>query len=213
MRYLLLAAVLLISLTRTGAATLTFDDLPEPVDYGTVTNYGGLQWTNFSYLNTVIEARRFGSNGYTFGTVSSPHIAFNFFERPASFMSATPFNLDSAYLTGAWNDGLQVEVQGFVRSTLTYDRIYTVNSTNPALIVFDYVGVNRVTFNSFGGVAHGYPSGRGVYFAMDNLTISAVPEPSGWALIGLWVVSLALFRERLAALSRNSVFGPRQRAP
>jgi hypothetical protein len=176
------------------ATTLTFDELPNPA-YGTIpSNYGGLQWTNFSYLNTVVDTASFGTSGYTFGTVSSPRVAYNAGGRPASLMDATPFTLDSAYLTGVANDGLQVEVQGFVGSTLAYDRIYTVNSTAPAFIVFDYVGVNLVTFNSFGGVPHGYPSVRGVHFAMDNLTINAVPEPSGCALIGLGVLSLALFR-------------------
>src|SRR5262245_17897393 len=114
MRYLLFTAVILISLTRTGAATLTFDDFPGAY-YGTIpTNYGGLQWTNFNYLNTVLDTSHFGTSGYTFGTISSPRVAYNSFGRAASFISATPFNLDSAYLTGAWNDGLQVEVQGFV---------------------------------------------------------------------------------------------------
>jgi len=211
MRYLLLAASHLLSLTRIGAATLTFEGLPEPPGGDSLpipSNYGGLQWTNFSYLNAVTYTSVFGTSGYTFATVSSPHVAFNANGGPASFVSATSFNLDSAYLTGAWNDGLQVEVQGFAGSTLTYDRIYTVNSTAQSFIVFDYVGVNRVTFNSFGGVAHGYPRGRGTHFAIDNLTINAVPEPSDWALIVLGVVGLALRRERLAALFRC-----RERAP
>jgi len=193
-----LSRICLIAFSFTGAAeaaTLTFDDLPDPY-YNTIPNgYGGLQWDNFNYLNTVYNTGLYGSNGYTFGTISGPRVALNAYGTPASIMSATPFRLNSAYVTGAFNDGLQVEVEGFVGNTLTYDRTYTVNSTAASLIVFDYAGVNQVTFTSFGGIEHGYPNGGGVQFVMDNLTINAVPEPSGWMLVGLGVASLALFRD------------------
>jgi hypothetical protein len=60
--------------------------------------------------------------------MSGNNVAFDFGSGPAtgSFSSATSFNLNSAYLTAAYNDGLQVDVQGFVGSTLTYDNTFTV---------------------------------------------------------------------------------------
>jgi hypothetical protein len=98
---------------------LTFAGLYEPIPDG----YGGLQWNNFEVLNTVQEASQFGTNGDVNGVVSPPNDAFNDDGAEAS-ISDGAFNLNSAYLMAAWNDGLQVEVQGFVGTTLTYDNTY-----------------------------------------------------------------------------------------
>lgn len=186
------------------AAVITFDDLPDPYYNSVPNNYAGLQWANFSYLNTVYNASVYGPNGYTTGTISGPRVAYNEYGTPAS-ITGPAFNLDSAYLTAAFNDGLQVEVQGFVGSILTYDNTYLVDSTAPSFVTFDYLGVDKITLISSGGVAHGYPNGGGTQFVMDNLTISAVPEPSAHALFGLGFISLMLFRAATIRRSCESV--------
>lgn len=100
-------------------------------------------------------------------------------------------------MTGAWSDGLQVEVQGFAGGRQIYDNTYTVNSTTPSLINLNYFGVDSVRFSSFGGEDHGYEIGSGEQFALDNLTIELIPEPSGFALAGIGAAVLAVFRKRV----------------
>jgi hypothetical protein len=67
-----------------------------------------------------------------------------------------------------------------------YDHTYTVNATGPTLLNFNYLGVDEVTFVSFGGVNHGFPTGgNGAQLVLDNLSIDIIPEPSCYALFVL----------------------------
>jgi hypothetical protein len=179
---------------------ITFDDLPTPPspNYAIIqTPYCGLQWSNFFYMDSVAELNAYGPTGYSYGMVSSNNIAFNSAGAPSSLSSAGVFNLNSAYLTAAWNDGLNVEVRGFVGNTLAYDNTYIVNSTAPTLINFNYLGVSSVVFTSSGGTLHAFPNGgHGTQFAMDDLTLTFVPEPSAFVLTGLSAGILIILRRR-----------------
>ncbi len=137
--------------------------------------YNNLNWTNFDYLNSV--ANR--NSGYGAGMVSFAKVAYNPGGAPASISSSSPFALFSAYLTAAWNDNLQVEVQGYVGTTLIYDNKYTLSATSPTLIHFNYVGVTSVNFISSGGTPHIGYTGSGKQFAMDNVSVYLTPVPPG----------------------------------
>src|SRR5262245_36040971 len=54
--------------------------------------YGGLDWSNFSFLNTQTDVNVMPS-GYQFANIdsTSPNVAFNLFGNPASITSPTPF--------------------------------------------------------------------------------------------------------------------------
>ena len=60
---------------------------------------------------------------------------------------------------------------------MVYDNTYTIDTTAPNLIVFNYASVNTVKFTPSGGTLHpGYPD-HGVHnfnFAMDNLTTAGL---------------------------------------
>jgi hypothetical protein len=179
------------------SVTITFDDLAPPWDGSTYegpipNGYDGFQWNNFY----VMDAALLGAvNGYKNGMVSANNVAFNAAGNPAMF-SAGSFDLNSAYLTAAWNDGLQVEVQGFVGTTLTYDNTYTVNTTGPTLLDFNYLGVDEVSFISSGGVPNGnYLGGPGTQFVMDNLAVT-IPEPNLLALACLGAAALMVWHRR-----------------
>jgi hypothetical protein len=182
---------------RLGAVVITFDDLPATPPPGGGTSipsgYAGFAWNNFDY-ETVMNNLALNPSGYLNWMVSPGNVAFNGAGTPALF-SGTAFNLMSAYLTGAWNDGLNLEVQGFVGALLVYDNHYTVNSTAPTLINFNYLGVDEVNFISSGGTAHGYAGGAGQQFVLDNLTV-ATPEPSSFVLAVLGILGLATTRFR-----------------
>ncbi len=167
---------------------LTFDDLPGnglPMPAG----YGGLTWNNFDYL---IGANYLNS-GYSCGTVSLSNIVFNNFGAPASIISTAQMNFVSAYLTAAWYDNLQVEVKGYIGSTLAYDTTNMLSATAPTLINFNYRGVTEIDFRSYGGTQHSGYNGSGTQFLMDNVVIanftspvSISPTNSGSFVSGVW---------------------------
>jgi hypothetical protein len=196
-------------ITFTGVAfaqteIITFDDLvpsllgPEHNFEGIIPDgYDGLRWDNFGVSDTT---ENLTPSGYQNAVVSPDNVAFNVKRNPAllsdgSFNFNGSFNLNSAYLTAAWNNGLQVEVQGFVGTALIYDNTYTVNTTGPTLVNFNYLGVDEVNFISSGGTPNpAYaPGGEGTQFAMDNLSIT-VPEPSAFAYIESAIMLLTFCR-------------------
>jgi hypothetical protein len=168
--------------------TLTFDDLSTslvPVPNG----YGGLNWNNFYVVNAVT-AESPGS-GYQNGIVSASNVVYDGYAKPAAITSSQAFNLDSAYLTAAFDDGLNLEVQGYSGSDLLYDNTYTVNTEGPLLVDFNYVGVTEVVFTPYINLSEGTSS----QLVMDNLTVD-VPEPGtvGLCLLGTVLAVVGNFR-------------------
>jgi len=168
----------------TCAQTLvTFDDLSPGSGSGSFINipngYENLQWLGFGVLDGSLITP---ASGYNNGIVSPNNVAFNDdqFDRSASVSSSGTFNLNSAYLTSAFAQGMQIEVQGFVGTDRAYDRIYTLQETGPALINFNFDGINQATFSPVDGSS---------IIVMDNLTVSPAPEPGAatMALLGLVV--------------------------
>jgi len=184
-----------------SAVVITFDDLHETASGSFIgTGYQGLVWSNFAALNGVLYPARvpFLTNGYFYGTVSASNVALNGFGQAAEIDSAgTNFNFLSVYLTSAWNSNLNIDVQGFRNGSLIYDRIVVVAATNATQITFDYVDIDRLYFNSYGGdPAFQSTVYGGENFAMDNLSIEFVPEPSSLLLAALGSISLAAFLRR-----------------
>ena len=167
-------------------STLTFDDLVDTHAGGgtLITNrYQSLIWSNFAVGNAVLETANNGLSGYYYGMLTASNVALNAHGNPAEIDgTGTNFNFFSVYLTGAWNSNLNIEVQGFRGGNLLYDQTVVASATNPALFTFNYLDVDRLYFNSFGGQNAGFPSGLGENFAMDNLTFDFVPEPSSLLL-------------------------------
>jgi hypothetical protein len=68
---------------------------------------------------------------------------------------------------------------------------------NPTLFAFNYVDINRLSFDSFGGENAGFGY-TGANFVMDNMTIEFIPEPSSLLLttLGATVLLAAVRRRR-----------------
>ena len=167
---LLFAAV---SLAPNGwAAVITFDDINTGGTLVSIPNgYAGSNWSNFdAHSGSDIPL-----SGYTAGLVSSPNDAFNSGGTPSSLSSITPFSFVSGYFTGAWNDGLNITIQGLNGANILDSMTIIVSSTAPTLETFNWTGLTQVTFNSFGGTPNPrYAStGSGTHFVLDNLTINA----------------------------------------
>jgi hypothetical protein len=115
--------------------------------------------------------------------VSSPNVAFNAYGNSdgtttgSIYVLDSVFDIDSGYFTAAWNDGLQITALGFRGGTLTYSNTYTLSTTSPTLINFNYDGIDSVHFISFGGTPHDYGGGGGTQAVFDNLEVT-VPEPA-----------------------------------
>lgn len=181
------------------AGVVTFDDLALNTANGSFVpnGYQGLVWSNFSAVNAILFTAVNGSNGYYNGMVSASNVALNAFGAPAEIDSSSNFNFLSAYMTGAWNSNLNIEVQGFRNGTMLYDTTVVASATSPTLFGFNYLNVDRLYFSSFGGEYAGFPGGSATHFAMDNFTFEFIPEPSSFLLAALGAVSLAaLLRHR-----------------
>ena len=196
-----LSAVLLaIAAMPAFATTITFDDLGSamaPIPNG----YNGLNWDNFWTLDIVYERQYTGPSGYDAAVISPNNVAFNGFGNPA-LVSDTLVDLNSAYLTAAWNDNLSVTVIGSFLGNTLYDNTYLLSATTPTLINFNYLGVDSVQFISSGGTHHnGYDGGNGTNFAMDNLVINqttTVPDTGSTAmLLGLSICGFGFLRRKL----------------
>jgi hypothetical protein len=181
---------------------LTFDDLSGTSTGSIITNipslYHGLVWSNMWVINAVLDTTLFGTNGAYYGMVSPSNMAFNGAGFPAEVDSAgTNFNFLSAYLTGAWNSNLIIEVEGFRSGALVYDQTVIAAATNSTLFMFNYMNIDRLYFNSFGGQgAFGTPSVAD--FVMDNFDFDFIPEPSSLLLatFGALLLWPLLKRER-----------------
>jgi hypothetical protein len=174
------------------AQTITFDDVntspPTPTGLCPVpqlpNGYDGFSWNNF-YVLDGSSTYCMVPGGFRFGVVSGPNVAFNGFGDPASVSSSTPFTLDSLFMTAAWTNGLNVLVQGFVGANPFYSQSFVLNTYTPTRFVFNWTGVDSVSFASSGGVDAGY-IGHGEQIAFDNMsmTVNVTPEPATLLLIG-----------------------------
>jgi len=189
------------SVTSAHALTLTFDDLPGTIN-SIPNGYGGFNWNNFYHLNSVNYSPN--PSGYLNGTVSSPNVAFNAFANPASLSTNnTPFTFKSVYLTGAWNNGLNILIQGFQGANQLYSQTVTVDSTAPTLFSFNWSGIDSLRFASSGGIDAGY-GGGGTHFALDNLTVNTTAIPTPALLPGLIGLGLGILRKRKAEAAASS---------
>jgi hypothetical protein len=120
--------------------------------------------------------------------VTPSNVAVNFHRNP-DFLgnpaeinaTGTNFNFFSAYLTGAWKNDHNIEVQGFSGGNLLYDQTVVASATNPTLFTFNYLNIDRLYFDSFGGQSAGFDATANG-FVMDNFTFEFIPEPSSLLL-------------------------------
>ena len=157
--------------------TAAFDNLSDPGASGMPipNGYGGLNWSNFYYLNSDAVFQHYGVSGYSNGTVTAPDVAYNGFGATAS-VSGTTFNFIGADLTAAWNNDLTITVSGYDNNVLVDQETVVVNSTAPTFFNFDFNGITQLVFSSSGGNNAGY-DGAGTQFVLENFTSTAMSNP------------------------------------
>lgn len=178
------ACLVVLLFNSAQANVLTFDDLAPTSNNSHIPNgYGGLNWGNMYYLN----ASAYPNSGYSNGLVSGDYLAFNLGANLA-VASGSSFDFNGAYLVSAWNDGLSVNIKGYLGASLLYDTTVNPSYESPTWFQFNFLGVDKLEFTSFGGVdADIGDDGMGFHFGMDNFTYNAVPIPAG-----IWLFSSGL---------------------
>jgi hypothetical protein len=192
----------LISNAATQAAVITFDDLPS-VEFADVINngYQGFTWNWFNYIDKFA----LPNTGFEKGVVSGNHAAYNDFAATAT-TSGNLFDFNGAYLTGAWNDGLKIEVTGILGGVASYSKTVMVNTAHAQWFDFNFFEIDSLSFFAYGGTRNPNTDGEGEHFILDNFTynephsVTQASEPSTLILLGL---GIALFG--LISKHRNNV--------
>ena len=168
--------------------TLTFDDVFSGTDYQLIPDgYGGFNWT----FAGVIHRDFYPGSGYDNGTVSGDYVAYNHvgLDVDMTLEGGGGFNVFSAYLTAAWNDGLDFVAKGYRAGVEVFSKSAVLNTAGPQLVEFDFMNIDQMTFST--------PEGNlGSQFAMDNLVVGVVPEPITLTLLLPGLLGIAAARRR-----------------
>lgn len=200
-RRIILVLACSFSIAATGnayAEVINFDSLPTTGAALVPNGYEGFNWVNFAYLTSAVAS----NSGYRNGLVSSPNVGFCGFD-PASFTTVddSAFTLTSLFLTGAWNDGLNVLITGTRNGFVVWTQSFIVSTAGPTLETLDWTGIDTVLISTSGGTNNPNFGGSGEQVVVDDITISAtsaVPEPGTLGMVGSGVLALAgAIRRRL----------------
>jgi len=193
----LLLSLGLSAATNTQAAVITFDDLPATELDAIPDGYHGFNWGASHMLNVnYFHKDLLPDTGFENGVVSGDYAAFNFLAT-TSTITGDLFDFNGAYLTAGWNDGLNIEVTGFLNNALLFTQTVVVNTSAAQWFNFNFLGINSLSLRAWGGVPID-PMNIGEMFVMDNFTINeptAVPESSSLILLLLGVAGVLLGRK------------------
>jgi hypothetical protein len=187
------------------AAVITFDDLPATDTDAIQNGYHGFNWgDNFMTSVAYIHKDTLPGTGFANGVVSGDYAAFNNFATTSTITSDL-FTFNGAYLTAAWNEGLLVEVTGFLNNLALFTKTVTLGTQQAQWFDFNFIGINQLSFRAWGGTP-GNPNEGGEHFVMDNFTYNqatSVSESSPLALLILGMTGILLASRTVPQNSRR----------
>ena len=190
----------ILSANPAQAATITFDNVTNSQLDLIGNQYEGFNWTNFG----VIKDGFYNNSGYNNGIVSGEYTGFNAWGQTATVSSNTLFDFNGAFLAAAWNNGLNIQVDGFRDGLNLFSKTVRVDTDAATWFDFNFLDIDRVSFTSFGGTDAGLDAG-GNQLVIDNFTFNdqptsqAVPEPGTIAALGLIGLGGLLTNKKLNA--------------
>jgi hypothetical protein len=165
-------ALILVTICSTigYADVLTFDDVTTS-QYTLIPNgYGGFDWDWFGVVHQSV----YPGSGYENAVVSGEYAGFNVLGEVAS-LNGEVFDFNGVYLTAAWREGLNITVSGYLDGVLMYESTVTVDAYEPAWFDFNYMGIDSLVFESWGGTDIMPDSIYvGPHFAMDDFTFNEI---------------------------------------
>lgn len=156
--------------TSANAELLTFDDISAAGGVVIPGGYAGLDWIDVYVVDAAT-----ADPGYMTGVVTAPNVAYSLIGVPASISAPSGFNLISGYFTAPYSAGwVTVTTTGGTNP----QKSFQIDTTAPTHVIFDFHGITSATFSAQSN------------FALDNLTVTAVPESGTWGLmlLGLGIV-------------------------
>ena len=194
-----MVAIGLLMSTSAVAGVTTFDDVTTAdIQWGISSGYDGFVWSDHW---GVMKGSYYDPNpsGYSNGVVSPEYVAFNSMGNGVEFSAGAPFDLIGANFAAGWRDGLLIEVDGFLNGASVASTEFTVDTSGPLWVEFNWT-VDQVTFASSGGTPAWQTSGT--QFAMDNLTtreaMPSAPAPGAVILASLGAGLTGWLRRRKA---------------
>ena len=190
MKSLLIGCLFLIS--GTAYATIIDFESVKPSDF----NYSGfsnLQCSTYFTQDTGYCRGQTTTNGDWVGYTSST--------RFIELASPGTFDFYGANITAAWNNGLNVVLQGYNGASLLYTQNFVLDDDIPTWTDSDFFGITRLTVISSGGTDAGTPGG-GSYVSWDDIYINEdritqqIPEPTSLALLGLGLAGFGFMRKK-----------------
>lgn len=216
-KLLVILCVVLLVFSFAGVAksvVLTFDDITSlPGQSQIPDGYGGFHWEKDTsdgtgataiYLSNIptLTDPGYQNTGWLNSLVSGDFVGWNNNGDPAWIFSVSgSFDFNGTYFTAAYNDGLNITLDGYLDDQLLYSSTIIVDTTSPIWFDFNYLGINKMKMTPFGGIAAPgipYSGDDRTHFAMDNFTFNAnpVPEPATMLLLGSGIIGLAGLRKR-----------------
>jgi hypothetical protein len=151
---------------------LTFDDVTKASTRTIHNGYGdGLHWTHFGVVDPIAYGQGVGcgeANGYVNGRVSGAYVAYSPLGGLAEVTAPAGWTFDfiSVYVTAA--DDKTFTAYGYKDGVELYRESLVINVNGPQLFTANFLGVDRVKFDSRGGCQFYSPLGD--TFALDDFT-------------------------------------------
>jgi len=151
-----------------GNTAITFDDLAPSI--AVPSGYNNIIWTNaYTYTTSA------NTTGYYTGIVSPPNTMLNGYGNPMTMATASSslFTLYSLTVAAAWNDNLQLTVDGYNSNVLIVTNTFTLQVFTLSYLIFSgYSGLDTVIFTTSGGTQDPNVVSTGTHFAMDNICLT-----------------------------------------
>ena len=143
LRVLVTVLALFCSAVPLSASVLTFDDVPgaNPATSGNVipNGYGGFNWDQASVLHKSFHP----GTGYEYGVVSGEWAAYSAYDNLVTVADGT-FDFNGVYLTSAWNQTDNINIEGWLGSTRLYDADVQVVQRRTHSGAIEYAGYRQV---------------------------------------------------------------------